>query len=38
MLKGEIRDGQTVVVDYDSKGAKLTFTPKLVEEPVLKAS
>src|SRR4030095_7092017 len=31
MLKGEIRDGQTVVVDYDSKGAKLTFTPKLVE-------
>jgi ATP-dependent Clp protease ATP-binding subunit ClpB len=37
MLKGEIRDGQTVV-DYDSKGAKLTFTPKLVEEPVLKAS
>jgi ATP-dependent Clp protease ATP-binding subunit ClpB len=38
MLKGEIRDRQTVVVDYDSKGAKLTFTPKLVEEPALKAS
>ena len=37
-VEGEIRDGQTVVVDYDSKGAKLTFTPKLVEEPVLKAS
>jgi len=38
MLKGEIRDGQTVVVDYDSEGAKLTFTPRLMEEPVLKAS
>ena len=35
MLKGEIKDGQTVLVDYDAKGAKLTFTPKPVEEPVL---
>jgi ATP-dependent Clp protease ATP-binding subunit ClpB len=32
MLKGEIRDGQTVVVDYDAGRGVLTFTSK-PEEP-----
>jgi ATP-dependent Clp protease ATP-binding subunit ClpB len=31
MLKGEIRDGQKVVVDYDSKGGKLAFTETPIE-------
>ena len=34
MLKGDIKDGQTVVVDFDAKQGKLTFTAKPVEEPV----
>ncbi|HYR44521.1 MAG TPA: ATP-dependent chaperone ClpB [Terriglobia bacterium] len=33
MLKGEIKDGQTVVVDYDANRAALTFGPKPVEPP-----
>jgi ATP-dependent Clp protease ATP-binding subunit ClpB len=31
MLKGEVRDGHRVVVDYDSKGGKLAFTEKPIE-------
>jgi ATP-dependent Clp protease ATP-binding subunit ClpB len=28
ILKGEVRDGQTIVVDYDAARDELTFTPK----------
>jgi ATP-dependent Clp protease ATP-binding subunit ClpB len=35
MLKGEVRDGQMVVVDFDAKNAKLTFRSKPLQEPVL---
>ena len=28
ILEGKIRDGQTVVADYDPKRGQLTFTPK----------
>jgi ATP-dependent Clp protease ATP-binding subunit ClpB len=28
LLAGEVRDGQTVVVDYNSRQGKLTFTPR----------
>jgi ATP-dependent Clp protease ATP-binding subunit ClpB len=28
LLEGKVRDGQNVVVDYDSKKGNLTFTPK----------
>ena len=38
MLKGEIKDGQTVLVDYDAKSAKLTFMAKPVEPVLSKAS
>jgi ATP-dependent Clp protease ATP-binding subunit ClpB len=30
ILKGEVRDGQTAVIDYDSGRAELTFVPKAV--------
>ena len=33
MLKGEIKDGQTVMVDYDANRDALTFVPKPVEPP-----
>jgi ATP-dependent Clp protease ATP-binding subunit ClpB len=32
MLKGEVRDGQKVVVDYNAKAGKLAFMPKPVEK------
>jgi ATP-dependent Clp protease ATP-binding subunit ClpB len=35
MLRGEVKDGQIVVVDFDANEGKLTFTAKPVEEPVL---
>jgi len=35
MLRGEVKDGQTVVVDFDAQEGKLTFTAKPVEKPVL---
>jgi ATP-dependent Clp protease ATP-binding subunit ClpB len=39
LLKGEVRDGQTVVVDYDEQEGGLTFTPGAVpEEESLAAS
>jgi len=28
ILEGKIRDGQTVVADYDEARGQLTFTPK----------
>src|SRR5262249_52498608 len=28
ILEGKVRDGQTVVIDYDDKRGELTFTPK----------
>ncbi len=28
LLEGKVHDGQTVVIDYSSKGGALTFTPK----------
>jgi len=28
ILKGEVRDGQTVLVDYDATRNELTFTPQ----------
>jgi hypothetical protein len=28
LLKGEVRDGQTVVVDYEPADGELTFTPQ----------
>ena len=31
ILKGAVRDGQTVVVDYDPDSSALTFTPQLLE-------
>ncbi len=34
LLAGQIRDGQTVVVDYNRDDAKLTFTPQGAAEPV----
>jgi ATP-dependent Clp protease ATP-binding subunit ClpB len=33
LLKGEVRDGQKVVVGYDGKKKELTFTPQSVAEP-----
>jgi ATP-dependent Clp protease ATP-binding subunit ClpB len=33
LLKGEVRDGQTVIVDYDPARGELTFTAKAVAEP-----
>ncbi|MCI0628105.1 MAG: ATP-dependent chaperone ClpB [Acidobacteria bacterium] len=30
ILKGEVHDGQTVVIDFDSGRAELTFTPKAI--------
>jgi len=38
MLKGEIKDGQTVLVDYGAKSGKLTFMAKPVEPVLSKAS
>ena len=35
MLRGEVKDGQTVVVDFNAQEGKLTFTAKPVEKPVL---
>jgi ATP-dependent Clp protease ATP-binding subunit ClpB len=35
MLRGDVKDGQMVVVDFDANEGKLTFTAKPVEEPVL---
>jgi ATP-dependent Clp protease ATP-binding subunit ClpB len=35
MLRGEVKDGQMVVVDFDANEGKLTFTAKPVGEPVL---
>jgi ATP-dependent Clp protease ATP-binding subunit ClpB len=34
MLKGEVKDGQTVVVDYDPERSGLTFTAKAAKELV----
>jgi ATP-dependent Clp protease ATP-binding subunit ClpB len=31
ILKGTVRDGQTVVVDYDPDSSTLMFTPQLLE-------
>jgi ATP-dependent Clp protease ATP-binding subunit ClpB len=31
LLKGDVRDGQTVVVDYDRESGTLTFTPQTSE-------
>ena len=31
LLKGAVRDGQTVVVDYDPTSGALTFTPQTSE-------
>ena len=31
LLKGDVRDGQTVVVDYDPESGTLTFTPQTSE-------
>ena len=31
MLKGEIKDGQTIIVDFDAARDALTFTPKPAE-------
>ena len=28
LLEGKVKDGQTVVVDYDVKKGQVTFTPK----------
>jgi ATP-dependent Clp protease ATP-binding subunit ClpB len=33
ILKGEVRDGQTVVVDFDAGSGKLTFVPQHAAEP-----
>src|SRR5438045_8545524 len=33
MLKGEIKDGQAVMVDYDANRGALTFVPKPGEPP-----
>jgi ATP-dependent Clp protease ATP-binding subunit ClpB len=33
MLKGEIKDGQTITVDFDREREALTFTPKPAESP-----
>ena len=38
MLKGEIKDGQTIVVDYDADRGALKFMPKTVEPKQRKAS
>jgi ATP-dependent Clp protease ATP-binding subunit ClpB len=35
MLRGEVKDGQIVVVDFDANEGKLTFKAKPVEDPVL---
>jgi ATP-dependent Clp protease ATP-binding subunit ClpB len=35
ILKGEVKDGQTVLVDYDANSAGLIFIIKAVEEPVI---
>jgi ATP-dependent Clp protease ATP-binding subunit ClpB len=35
MLRGDVKDGQMVVVDFDANEGKLTFTAKPVGEPVL---
>jgi len=35
MLRGEVRDGQMVVVDFNAQQGNLTFTAKPVEEPAL---
>jgi ATP-dependent Clp protease ATP-binding subunit ClpB len=34
LLAGKIRDGQTVVVDYNRDDERLTFTPNAAAEPV----
>src|SRR5205823_438584 len=34
LLAGQVRDGQTVVVDYNRDDGKLTFTPAKEAEPV----
>src|SRR5581483_7601833 len=34
LLAGKIKDGQTVVVDYNRDDEKLTFTPKALAEPI----
>ncbi len=34
ILRGEVHDGQTVVVDYDGGHGTLTFTPQEAAEPV----
>jgi ATP-dependent Clp protease ATP-binding subunit ClpB len=36
ILKGEVRDGQAVIVDYDSDRGELKFTAKAAEEPLEK--
>jgi ATP-dependent Clp protease ATP-binding subunit ClpB len=33
MLKGEVKDGQTITVDFDANRKALTFTPKPAESP-----
>ena len=37
LLKGEVRDGQTVVVDYEPVRGELTFTPQTAEAEALAA-
>ncbi len=34
VLKGEVRDGQTVAVDVDDQHARLLFTPRAASQPV----
>jgi ATP-dependent Clp protease ATP-binding subunit ClpB len=34
VLKGEVRDGQTVVGDFDDQRGELRFVPRTIEQPV----
>jgi ATP-dependent Clp protease ATP-binding subunit ClpB len=36
MLKGEVRDGQKVIVDYDPQSKELVFSATTAEEPTVK--
>jgi hypothetical protein len=35
-LKGEVKDGQKILVDYDAAAGRLSFTVRPVEEPVMR--
>jgi ATP-dependent Clp protease ATP-binding subunit ClpB len=38
LLKSQVRDGQVVVIDYDSRRGELTFTPRVAEPATAGAS